>query len=232
MGQYTGSIDPNNPPIIANLSVSRTSNDTLQGTITNNLPTGEFTDIALMWRGKVYMLADFSMGATKSINLSVGLGEGSSSTVKDLRDWFNEKNNDKDKERNTPFIASTTSYGFKGSSSGESGTPTKPQFKLWGAMFYDLLYDTNARDGGIQNLSLRKIDHSWRVSQGNSEYAILLLRCPATEGPGEEMTLGGSSPSRLWIGALPGTNKPRPGIVGRLKQETYVRVLIPVKTSR
>ena len=65
------------------------------------------------------------------------------------------------------------------------------------------------------------------------EQAILLLRVATREDPSAEtMTQSAESPSRLWIGELPTGNKPRPVVQGTLKQETYVRVFIPVKTAK
>jgi hypothetical protein len=42
------------------------------------------------------------------------------------------------------------------------------------------------------------------------------------------MSQSGLSPSRLWLGKLPGESN-RPALIGTLYQETYVRVFIPVK---
>ena len=79
---------------------------------------------------------------------------------------------------------------------------------------------------------MRRIDQSWRVGNDRPEQAMLVLRLPTREDEAETMTKSPLSPSRLWIGSLPTGGGQRPAIQGRLKQETYIRVFIPVKTAK
>jgi hypothetical protein len=80
---------------------------------------------------------------------------------------------------------------------------------------------------------LRDLDQRWRLDPDNRQEVVLFGRAmPAvgqnSEGPAEDMTQSGLSPSRLWLGKLPGEPN-RPALIGTLFQETYVRVFIPVK---
>jgi hypothetical protein len=223
-GQWTAPIDPAKPPVVADLSVSRTDENVLVGTITNNLPVGEFGgDIALFWRGKAFALQDFPIGVTK--NLSVATEQGG---AEDVKTWVT------DKKRYPPGVVpwtpqTTSSYPTYGNSSSDVGTTSNPNFRLWPVMFADIATDANRSTA--PNASLRRLDQSWRVGIDNPEQAVLVLRVPTKEGPAEEIARSAMSPSRLWLGKLPTAGGQRPALQGTLKQETYIRVLIPVKTG-
>ena len=48
----------------------RSGEKVLVGTITNNLPVQQFSDIALIWRGKAFKLDDLPVGVQKSFSFS------------------------------------------------------------------------------------------------------------------------------------------------------------------
>jgi hypothetical protein len=54
----------------------------------------------------------------------------------------------------------------------------------------------------------------------------------AGEGQAEKITQDGVSPSRLWLGAAPGSGRSRPTLAGSMTQRTYVRVYIPVPPAK
>ena len=56
-------------------------------------------------------------------------------------------------------------------------------------------------------------------------------RVARQEGPAEKVTQDPASPSRLWLGQLPGPGKERPALNGTMTQETYVRLYLPVKEA-
>ena len=116
----------------------------------------------------------------------------------------------------------------------DTGTPANPNFRLWPVLFNDAANEGDARSGAkLNNISLRPLDQAWRVAKPDfGEQAILLLRVATKEGPAEETTVSASSPSRLWLGKLPTSGEARPPVSGTLKQETYIRVFIPVKFSK
>jgi hypothetical protein len=220
--QWAAAIDPNNPPIIADLT-ERTADKALVGSITNNLPIEQFSDIALVWRGKVFSFADFPRGVAKTFSFSAD--GGSERNVMDLKAWI---------ESGDRYAGVPTKWSPKQQerySSFDQGTTTNPVFRFWQLMFTEAAPYTLV--GQTPNASLRKLDQSWRVGIDRGEQAILLLRVATREDPSAEtMTRSAESPSRLWIGELPTGNKPRPAVQGTLKQETYVRVFIPVKSAK
>jgi hypothetical protein len=85
-----------------------------------------------------------------------------------------------------------------------------------------------AGQGDANNASLRAVDQSWRVNAGNTDEAILVGRLKMEQGPAEQVTAGPVSPSRLWLGTLPSSGQPRPPVSGKLRQDTIVRVFIPI----
>ncbi|HKB03489.1 MAG TPA: hypothetical protein VKD90_14800 [Gemmataceae bacterium] len=213
---WTAPIDPAKPPITADLT--QQTDKVLVGTITNNLPTDQFTDRALFWRGKVYELPDFPVGVTKFVSFAAEPG------TQEVKDWLNKASAGYVPMRQQNYYPT----------SGEAGTTTNPNFRLWPVLFADVSMDVNRQYA--PNASLRKLDQSWRVAADRPEQAVLVLRLPTRDGvkemkTAEDMTRDPASPSRLWLGELPTGNKPRPAVQGTLKQETYIRVFIPVETA-
>ncbi|MBO0698233.1 MAG: hypothetical protein J2P46_07555 [Zavarzinella sp.] len=217
-GQWTAPIDPAKPPIVAELAQSPTDEKVVIGTITNNLPVEQFTNRALFWRGKVYELTDFPIGVPKSVSFSADVG------TQDLKTWLQTAN----REYRPPTQIPYPNY------SGDPGTTSNPRFQLWPLLFADAVTDMNSYQAS--NASLRKLDQSWRVATDRPEQAILVLRVGTDESvrmgiSAEDMTRSPMSPSRLWLGELPTSGKARPALQGTLKQETYIRVFIPVKPA-
>lgn len=99
------------------------------------------------------------------------------------------------------------------------------------ALFFELSgRATNQPGQQVSNRSLRYLDQSWRLKHNPGE-AILYGRLAPPVAPAEEVTKGAVSPSRLWLGALPGQGTARPDLSGTIRQETYVRVFIPIDTT-
>jgi hypothetical protein len=105
--------------------------------------------------------------------------------------------------------------------------PAGPE--LTGALQMGLLFHEamNTR-GDPNNGALRRVDQSWRVAPENADEVILVGRVAQASGPAEQITTGPASACRLWLGELPTSGKPRPLIPGTMRQDTYVRVFIPL----
>jgi hypothetical protein len=216
--QWTAPIDPAKPPISAELSVAPADEQGLVGTITNNLPIEKFSDVALFWRGKAFDLGtDLPTGVPRAVSGSVAPGSGEPQ----ITVWLNDGN--KRGPVTTPY-QSSTGYPYQ-----NAGTTENPIFRLWPVLFTDAAVPGNLANA--PNASLRRLDQSWRVGEDRPEQAILVLRIPTRETPAEDMAQSPESPSRLWLGELPTSGGIRPGLQGTLKQETYVRVFIPVKPA-
>lgn len=85
-------------------------------------------------------------------------------------------------------------------------------------------------DEGVipRNASARRLDQSWRLAADNRDEVIVLGRAAPPAGPAGPLFDGPASPTRLLLNAAPGETPPVPG-VGR--QETYVRIYLPVKSN-
>jgi hypothetical protein len=82
------------------------------------------------------------------------------------------------------------------------------------------------------NGSLRDLDQSWRVTDDNRDEVILVGRLKQEKGPAEAVTAGAGSPGRLWLDKLPTDGGNRPTLNGTLRQDTIVRVFIPLAAER
>ena len=220
--QWTAPIDSAKPPIVADLAISKTVENILIGSITNNLPVENFMDVALIWRGKVYdMPKEFPIGVPSPISISA---ESGVDKLENAKDWLiSGKRYPEGGIAWSPPI----STGYRTST---NGTTSNPNFRLWPILFADIVTDGHRQSA--PNASMRRIDQSWRVGSDRPEQAMLVMRLPIREDDAETMTKSPLSPSRLWLGALPSGGGQRPAIQGRLKQETYIRVFIPVKTAK
>lgn len=99
--------------------------------------------------------------------------------------------------------------------------------------------ESNNRSGNnFNNNGLRRLDQWWRVRpdpREGGDFAILFgwlksktSKDKTQETTAEEVTRSFVSPSQLWIGTLPDKETTRPTIPGFMRQETFVRVFIPV----
>jgi hypothetical protein len=82
---------------------------------------------------------------------------------------------------------------------------------------------------GKRNNTLRNLDQSWRLR--HKEEVVLFGRIAREERPAEELTTAGASPTRVWLGSLPAMGQSRPPLSGTLAQETFVRLIVPVRTA-
>lgn len=118
-----------------------------------------------------------------------------------------------------------------GPAAGASPTGLVPDSRLplLGVLFHEAAL---RNDEGVipRNASLRRLDQSWRLNPGNRDEVILVGRVVPPAGPAETLLGGPESPSRLWLKGLPGAG-PRWPITGTARQETYVRLYLPVKPA-
>ena len=100
-------------------------------------------------------------------------------------------------------------------------------------MLGNLFHEASLRNEETEfprNASVRRLDQSWRLSPYNRDEVILVGRVLPPPGPAEEVIGGPDSPTRLWLRELPGT-RPRTPIPGTARQETFVRVYLPVRPA-
>jgi hypothetical protein len=87
------------------------------------------------------------------------------------------------------------------------------------------------------NHFFRRLDESWRLSdkdrhlyQGTRD-AVLFARLPRNDGAAERVNADAHTPTRLWLGDLPGGQKTRPALAGSMIQDTYIRIFLPVRAK-
>jgi len=112
----------------------------------------------------------------------------------------------------------------------QAGGPTTAfgEVPPWGVLFHE---GTLSHGEGVipRNASLRRLDQSWRLNPDNRDEVILVGRVTTPAGsPAEEALSGPGAASRLWLRKLPGSG-PRTPIPGTGRQETWVRVYLPVR---
>jgi hypothetical protein len=194
--------------IEADLRHSRDKNDPgLLGRITNHLPV-ELRDVTLLYQGKTYA-ADVipPEGFIAIDNLKVG------EQGRPVPQWLTDG-------------AALADRGDR--------TVTGPQ------LIRDLLFHGPPAQPSKPNGGWRQLDQAWRL-RGLAELSsapvsqldyrnevILAARVPSRAGASETVMRADASPTRLWLGALPGGGQERPSLSGFIVQDVYVRVYIPV----
>jgi len=227
-------LDPARPAIEADILRSRLGKQQPKGTVTNNLPVA-LQGITLCYEGRWYSFGDLGPGEERRIE---GIFEKNKQW--DLRELVEGQ------EVLQPNLI-VPGAGKKGPidlSLHSSHQLIKtilfhpeitPARKVPGFPGQDL---QNFNRPDRDNSGLRSFDQTWRVrpqmevlgrqTHYRSEI-VLVARTQPGGGPAAKMTADGSTPTRLWLGALPGGGAKRPALPGQLWQETYVRAYIPVR---
>ena len=90
-----------------------------------------------------------------------------------------------------------------------------------------------------RNHLLRPLDFGWRLTEAppgidhNFREAILFARVRFISGAAQSLTDDAQNPlpTKLWIGDLPDPGKRRPALDGILNQDTFIRVILPVRPA-
>lgn len=216
---WSGYLDRDKPLIGAlDLYHPQAAPETLAGSFTNNLPVKSLKDAVLFYAGTAYKLGTLTPGQT--VDVVTGKVGDRAGTLSAIDNWFGT---------NAVIAqASNNNYG-RGSRYNETTGPTNLSF--WGALFHEKAVPAGTR---LQNASLRHLDQSWRLNERNRDEAILVARVDASSGSNAEAVLtdkDGPSVTKLWLKGLPGDPKGREPVPGTIRQETYIRVYIPVGTT-
>lgn len=174
----------------------------LQGQVTNPLPI-PLEDVALIYgEGAPVAVAIYPLDK---------LGPGESKPIKEA------KTGNMTSWRGSLPVYYQNNYGQYQNLPNVPGAPLMKQI-----MFYSAVSDENQN----RDSALGYLDQTWR--QNLKDVAVLYGRVATQDGPAEEVTQSAATPTRLWLGQLPGPGEKRPRLDGMLIQETYVRVYIPV----
>jgi hypothetical protein len=186
--------------------------DLLEGTITSHLPV-DLKDVTLLYKDKAYEVpGGLTQGLPRSINdLKIGAMAGGG---ENLNLWL------------AKIFDERTSKAAKAVKihQGQSTTVLPARAHMKSLLFHAARTDANAD----HNSQLRSLDESWRLKESHREEVILIGRTAYVEGKAEDVSKNDVSASRLWLGGLPDSGKPRKDLEGTLSQETFVRVYIPV----
>ena len=220
-GDWAGEIDAKNPPVTSTVAHQPADPLGASGTITINLPLPEVQEAIAYFRGKAYKL-DKGIGTGVPVKFNPG-------TTPDAKDW--------ERAELTPdpkfYVGGDTGEMYGGGRNSRN-TPVDTgggPIALWGMLFHEQGLKVDLSGGRtLQNSTLRMLDQSWRLTDGNTEEVIVLLKLAKVSGNSEEMMTAAdsASPTALWLKGLPGSG-PRPAVPGTLQQETYIRIYIPVK---
>lgn len=205
--RWRAGVTPGKAPVDAELRHSRDKNDQgLLGRVQNHLPV-ELRDATLVYKGRTYALPVIPPDGFVAIdNLKVG------EQGKQVTQWLGEN---------------------AGLGGGVGRTVTNP------SLIRDFLFHGPPASSVTGNSGWHALDQSWRlrplvelsVRQANSAFrdeVMLVGRVASQAGKSEAVTAADASPTRLWLGALPGSQSQRPSLSGYIVQDVYLRVYIPV----
>jgi hypothetical protein len=192
-------LDTNTPLFTAKLD--RTPDGRrLFGTVTSNLPVA-LEAAHLIYRGEVTRLETLLPGTPKDVTVQEPMK---------FETW----------------LQTTNTSGVITQAGPDGRQVTVPGLNL-SLMFHEAAQQLTNQNK-LDNASLRDLDESWRVRDTNTAEVILVGLLPRATGLAEEVTRQPGSPSRLWLGDLPPSGRPRPTIQGTLRQDVLVRVFIPL----
>ncbi|MCE9533732.1 MAG: hypothetical protein K8T89_21780 [Planctomycetes bacterium] len=197
------------PLIQSTLRIAEADPNQITGSITSLLPVDSLSDVQLFYRNHVTPVPALVRGIPRYLSTS--------SQARPATAWLHDAITQKD-------LLPTNRSG----KSKQADANSDPDFRLWPLLFHDLV---QGQAGRLYNASFRNLDQSWRVAEKNPNEAILVARIGRSEGPAEEMSASPASPTRLWLNELPGSG-PRTPFQGTIRQETYIRVFIPILPAR
>jgi hypothetical protein len=189
------------------------------GTFVCRLPVPVLSDCVAFYAGKAYPLPGGTIRSGETVRLVFDGGIPAS-------DWLKKEAKLEELRLLAPTPADRPGAG---KAAGPQVNPVinDRSLPLFGILFHEAALTYG--EGVIpRNASLRRLDQSWRLTPDNRSEVILVGRAVPPAGPAES-TLGGTdSPSRLWLRGLPG-NGERAAIPGTGRQETWVRVYLPIR---
>jgi hypothetical protein len=176
----------------------------IEGTVTSHLPV-ELDDVTVFYRQQCYALGKLPR------ETEVRVGDVKLKN-RNLESWFSALN---------PGYNASPFGQRRGAAEGR-----EPAESIVRSLAF---YEASPQVGraNLRNTSLRYLDQTWRLRHLQDE-VILYGRVPEQQGDAQTVAQDPASPSRLWLRDLPQGGRPWPGLSGTLRQETFVRIYIPV----
>jgi len=224
MANWSARLDPANAIISSQLEHPPGDRSAVVGTFTNRLPVPVLTDCVAFYAGQAYPLPGGTIRTGETVRLVLDKGTPASQ-------WLQKEGRLEEVLRTVPSYADRPGAAkIVAAQPGAPGvlapTAIGTTLPLWGLLFHESSL-TNAEGVVPRNSSLRHLDQSWRLNADHRDEVILVGRATPGVGPAEATLNGPDSPSKLWIKELPGND--RTPIPGTGRQETWVRVYLPVK---
>ena len=214
--RWSARLSPTGPAVESRLTHPPGDPAAVVGTFVNRMPFGEVRDAVAIYAGQAYpkALGTLLPGVERRLVLTDPVP---------VNAWL------ADATASMEQAIGAESPASRGRRPGdEAAAPASAPFPMLGAFFHE---SAVRKDQGftLKNASLRRLDQTWRLSEANRDEVIVVGRVAAPAGTAEE-TLGGRySPSQLWLKGRPGDGRPRPEVLGVARQETYVRLYLPVR---
>jgi hypothetical protein len=211
--QWGGLIDPAAPVVESRLVHPPADRTKVTGTFVNRMPCEQLNDCVAFYAGQAYSLGIIIPG--QEVRLVLDRSVPAAQLLQE-------------RSRLSEVLGrGEATHSARGTTTPESSTVLNQPLPLWGLLFHEAAL---RNDEGVipQNASLRRMDLSWRLSAENRHEVIVVGRVNSTAGPAAKVLGGPNSPSRLWLKGLPEPGKPAPPIAGTGRQETYVRLFLPV----
>ncbi len=204
---WSTSLSIDSPPVESSLHHPTGDPQAIVGSITSQLPIAKMKGVHLIYRDKVYGPYTLLRGVPQRITTGVEATE--------VRTWIQElvRTNLPAEEYYSPY--------------GTSDLPPK-RYRLEPLLFHQFARST----GELTNAGFRMLDQSWRIRADNTSEVILVATLPLTEGDAAEQNTSLSNPSRLSLTRTPTQSQTTPSLTGSMRQETYLRVFIPIAPAR
>jgi hypothetical protein len=201
-------LDPGRMPFTAELRHPNGNPEKIEGSITNHLPVALEEAWLVYGTGnpdpQVYALKSLAPNEKKTIRIDPGQQTDRS----ELKSWVSSG------------IMRSLAPGNRGSSS-QYRTVGSAASMLKKALFFE----APGQNQHVRNNTLRYLDQSWRLVKHQGE-AMLFGYLNIDYGAAETVNQNAGTPTRLWLGQLPGSQYEP--LAGTLQQETYLRVFLPV----
>jgi hypothetical protein len=181
------------------------------GTFFNRLPFEAVDDCVAFYAGQAFPLGTIVNG--QEVRLVLDRGPPASQ-------WLQERGQLAELLARSQALGAASTGTSRGSAS-PSALPSSSSLPLWGLLFHEA---SLRNDEGVvpRNASLRRLDQSWRLTADNRSEVIVVGRVLPAPGTIDAVFGGSESPSRLRL-------KGDQPVSGFARQETYVRLYLPVK---
>ncbi len=214
-GSWYHPMDAAKPPIVADL---QSAGGDITGSIVSNLPV-TLESVELFYKGNVYNLDKLLPGAANKKQVTA---TNKTSFTDRLGPLYVG-----------PAASLPPAMPFgRGSTYDPKSPPVlAPARKTIESILFHEAIERKGPTRTTRNAMLREFDQSWRVAEESSgEDAILYGVLPTQKTEAEIAANSPATATRLWVGALPSDKgASRPALSGSMRQDTFVRVFIPVK---